>query len=168
MGIPIARPRARAARTSADRAEGARVHGPRRRAAAARARRSTSCSSAAAPTRGISDLRAAAACSRGRKVAGGVRALVVPGSQQVKQQARGRRARPRLPRGGRRVARGRLLDVHRHERRSARARPVRGQHQQPQLRGPAGHGRAHVPGQPLTGGRGGGDTGRITDARELL
>ena len=35
----------------------------------------------------ISDLRAAASVMRGRKVAAGVRALVVPGSQQVKQQA---------------------------------------------------------------------------------
>jgi 3-isopropylmalate/(R)-2-methylmalate dehydratase large subunit len=36
----------------------------------------------------ISDLRAAAAVARGRKVAKGVRALVVPGSQRVAAQAR--------------------------------------------------------------------------------
>ncbi|NTV04853.1 3-isopropylmalate dehydratase large subunit, partial [bacterium] len=35
----------------------------------------------------ISDLRAAASVMRGRKVAAGMRVLVVPGSQQVKQQA---------------------------------------------------------------------------------
>jgi len=35
----------------------------------------------------LSDLREAARVLRGRRVAGGVRALVVPGSQQVKQQA---------------------------------------------------------------------------------
>jgi 3-isopropylmalate/(R)-2-methylmalate dehydratase large subunit len=35
----------------------------------------------------ISDLRAAADVFRGRKVAGGVRAMVVPGSQRVKKQA---------------------------------------------------------------------------------
>jgi 3-isopropylmalate/(R)-2-methylmalate dehydratase large subunit len=35
----------------------------------------------------IEDLRAAAAVVRGRKVAGTVRAMVVPGSQQVKVQA---------------------------------------------------------------------------------
>jgi 3-isopropylmalate/(R)-2-methylmalate dehydratase large subunit len=35
----------------------------------------------------ISDLRAAAEVFRGRKVAGGVRAMVVPGSQRVKKQA---------------------------------------------------------------------------------
>ncbi len=40
----------------------------------------------------ISDLEAAAAILRGRKVARGVRALVVPGSQQIK--LRSRTARP--------------------------------------------------------------------------
>ncbi len=35
----------------------------------------------------MSDLRAAAEIVRGRKVAGGVRAMVVPGSQQVKAEA---------------------------------------------------------------------------------
>jgi 3-isopropylmalate/(R)-2-methylmalate dehydratase large subunit len=37
----------------------------------------------------LSDLRAAAAILRGRRVASGVRMLVVPGSQQVKRQAEG-------------------------------------------------------------------------------
>ncbi|NIR58779.1 MAG: 3-isopropylmalate dehydratase large subunit, partial [Gammaproteobacteria bacterium] len=35
----------------------------------------------------ISDLRAAAEIARGRSVAPGVKALVVPGSQQVRRQA---------------------------------------------------------------------------------
>ncbi len=70
----------------------------------------------------LSDLRAAATVFKGRKVADGVRALVVPGSQRIKKAGRGRGAGPRLHRGGRRVARGRLLDVHRDERRSARSR----------------------------------------------
>ena len=78
------------------------------------------------------------ACFAGRKVAAGVRALVVPGLAAGQEAGGGRGPGPRLPRGGRRVARGRLLDVHRHERRPARARAVRGEHQQPQLRGPPG------------------------------
>ena len=46
-----------------------------------------SCSSAAAPTRDLSDLEQAANVLRGRRVADGVRMLVVPGSQQVKKAA---------------------------------------------------------------------------------
>src|SRR5262249_37396370 len=60
------------------------------------------------------------------------------------------------PRGGGRMARGRLLDVPGHERRPAPAGPVRGQHEQPQLRGTAGGRGTHLPGQPADGrGRGG-------------
>jgi 3-isopropylmalate/(R)-2-methylmalate dehydratase large subunit len=63
-------------------------------------------------------------------------------------EARGRAggAARRVPRGGRGLARGRLLDVHRHERRSAHAGPVRGEHVEPELRGPPGQGRPDVPG----------------------
>ena len=43
--------------------------------------------SAAAPTGGIIDLRAAAGLMKGRKVADGMRVLIVPGSQAVKKQA---------------------------------------------------------------------------------
>ena len=50
-----------------------------------------------------------------------------------------------LPGRRRRVARVRLLDVHRDERRPAVARPVRDQHVEPQLRGPPGQGRPDVP-----------------------
>ncbi len=52
----------------------------------------------------ISDLELAAKVFRGRKVAPGVRALVVPGSQQVKREAEAARARPGIPRCGRRMA----------------------------------------------------------------
>jgi 3-isopropylmalate/(R)-2-methylmalate dehydratase large subunit len=47
-------------------------------------------------------------------------------------------ARPDFPRGGGGVARAGLLDVHCHERRSASAGTVRGQHQQSELRGTTG------------------------------
>src|SRR5262249_6456140 len=81
----------------------------------------------------------------------------------------------RLPRSRRRVARGRMFDVYRDERRPTRARPVRRQHQQPQLRGPAGQGRPHVPGQPAYG-RGDGADGEdygcenvaLDEAQELM
>ncbi len=70
-------------------------------------------------------------------------------------EARGRARGPvrHLQGGRRRVARGRLLDVHRHERRPAPARAVRGQHQQPQLRGSPGQGRPDVPGLAPDRGR---------------
>ena len=55
----------------------------------------------------IEDIRAAADVARGRKVAAGVRALVVPGSGIVKQQAEAGGPRPRPHRGRLRVARGR-------------------------------------------------------------
>ena len=45
--------------------------------------------------------------------------MVVPGSQEVKRQAEAEGLDRDLPRRRRRVARGRLLDVHRHERRPA-------------------------------------------------
>ena len=59
--------------------------------------------------------------SRGRKVAAGVRAMVVPGSGLVKRAGRGRGARPDLPRRRLRVARAGLLDVPGHEPRQAAA-----------------------------------------------
>ena len=66
------------------------------------------------------------------------------------RQARRRSRRPRqgIPRRRRRVARERLLDVPRHERRPRAGRPLFHQHQQPQFRRPPGHGRAHVARQP--------------------
>ena len=67
----------------------------------------------------ISDLRLAASVLKGRHVADGLRVMVVPGSP-AGEGAGGERGPARdLPGGRRRVARGRLLDVHRHERRPA-------------------------------------------------
>ena len=59
----------------------------------------------------IEDLREAAAVVDGRKVAGSVRAMVVPGSQQVKAAAEAEGLRRGLPRRRLRMARGGLLDV---------------------------------------------------------
>ena len=63
----------------------------------------------------LSDLRDAAAVLRGRKVANGVRVLVVPGSQAVKKQAEAEGLNENLPASRRRVARARMLHVHRDE-----------------------------------------------------
>ena len=100
----------------------------------------------------ISDLRAAAALLKGRKVSPNVRVMVVPGSQQVKAQARGRGSRPGVPRCRGRLPRSRLLDVHRDEWRSVAARRVQRLHQQSQLRRTARQGRAHVPGESVDRG----------------
>jgi 3-isopropylmalate/(R)-2-methylmalate dehydratase large subunit len=99
----------------------------------------------------LADLRQAATLMRGRRVAGGLRMLVVPGSEGVRRAGRGRRAGPYLQGGRGRVALRRLLHVPGHERRRTRAGPVRGQHQQSQLRGPPGPRREDVPGQPADG-----------------
>ena len=113
------------------------------------ASRSTSCSSAAAPTGGSEDLQAAAQMLKGRKVAPGVRLLIVPGSQEVKRDAEAAGLRRHIQGGRRRLARVRLLDVPGDERRHGRRRPVFGQHQQPQFRRPAGRRRAHPAGEPV-------------------
>ena len=105
---------------------------------------SRSCSSAAAPTRACPICEPPRACCAAARSHSGVRMLVVPGSQQVKREAEARGLDKVFTRRRRRMARVRLLDVHRHERRHRRAGPVRGEHQQPQLRRPPGQGRAHV------------------------
>ena len=109
------------------------------------ARRSTSSSSARARTAGSATCGSRPTVLKDRKVADGVRVMIVPGLRRG--EARGRAGGPPrgLPGGRRRVARGRLLDVHRDERRPAVARPVRDQHVEPQLRGPPGQGRPDVP-----------------------
>ena len=96
----------------------------------------------------LSDLEQAARVLRGRKVASGVRMLVVPGSQQVKRQAEAEASTQVVHGRRRRVARVRLLDVHRHERRHRGQGPVRREHEQPQLRRPPGPRRAHVAREP--------------------
>ena len=70
----------------------------------------------------IEDLRAAAAIVEGRKVADGVRMLVVPGSVRVRAAGRGRGPGRGLQRGRRRMAARGLLDVPGHEPGPARAR----------------------------------------------
>ena len=93
----------------------------------------------------IEDLRAAAEVIKGRQVADGHpaarRARLGPGAPA----GRGRGPRRRLQGGRCRVARRRLLDVPGHEPRPARAGGAQRVDVQPQLRGPAGQGRAHAP-----------------------
>ena len=103
----------------------------------------------------IGDLRAAAEVVRGRRVADGVDAMVVPGSEQVKRPGRGRGARRGVPRRGLRVAHRGLLDVPGDEPRHPRARRALRLDLEPQLRGPPGPRRPHAPRQPGDG-RGGG------------
>ena len=95
----------------------------------------------------IEDLRAAAGIVAGRKVSAGVRALVVPGSAQVKRQAEEEGLDRVFKTGGPRVARCRLLDVPRHESGHPRSRRALRLDLEPQLRGPAGPWREDAPRQ---------------------
>ena len=142
----------------------ARVHGPRRPASRSPATRSTSCSSAAAPTAGSATCGSPRSVLKDRHAADGVRLMIVPGLAAGEGAGRARGPPRDLPRRRRRVARGRLLDVHRDERRPAEPRPVRGEHLEPQLRGPPGQGRPDVPRQPADRGRLG-DRGRSSRTR---
>ena len=72
----------------------------------------------------ISDLRSAASLLKGRKVNPHVRVMVVPGLAAGEAPGRSRGTAGDLPRGGLRLARARLLHVHRHERRSIAARRI--------------------------------------------
>ena len=117
----------------------------------------------------ISDLRAGGQrASRAARSRPGVRVLVVPGSQQVKR-------RPR-PRGSTEIFRdagaewreaGCSMCIAMNGDQLA-ARPVRGQHQQPQLRRPPGQGRPHLPGQPAHRGRGRASPARSPTCATLL
>ena len=101
----------------------------------------------------IEDIRAAAAVARGR-TRGPRRARHGRPRQRHREAAgRGRGPRPHLPGRRLRVARGRVQHVPRHEPGQAHARPALRQHQQPQLRGPAGPRRAHPPAVPRHGRR---------------
>ena len=89
---PIDRPCSRSGRCSTRRARHAdpphaRLHGPRARPADRRGRASTGCSSARAPTAASRTCAPPPPSPRGRKVADHVRAMVVPGSGLVKEQA---------------------------------------------------------------------------------
>ena len=115
----------------------------------------------------IEDLRAAAQVVAGRKVADGVRAMVRAGlgaGQARRPRTRGS-TRSSCDAGfewrepGCSMCLGMNPDV------LAAGRAVR-LDVEPQLRGPAGSGRAHAPGEPRDGGRGG-DRGHFADVREL-
>ena len=159
MGIPITAPRPgpRRAGRCAQRdslREGAGVHGPRARQAAARAARSTSCSSAAAPTRASPTCASRGRVLKGRKVADGVRVLVVPGLERGEAPGRGRGPGPTCSAtpapSGARPGCSMCIAMN-----GDQLSP--GQYavstQQPQLRRPAGQGRPHVPRQPADRGR---------------
>ena len=103
----------------------------------------------------IEDLRAVAKVVEGRKVSESVRAMIVPGSGLVKAQAEAEGPRQDLQGRRLRVARARLLDVPRHEPRSAcPARALR-LDLQPQFRGAPGPARPHPSGLAANGGGGG-------------
>ena len=99
----------------------------------------------------IEDLRAAAQVARRpqRRDPGAGRAGLGPGEGA----GRGRRARRDLHARRLRMARGRLLDVRRHERRPGGAGRALRLDLEPQLRRPPGQGRAHAPDEPRDGGR---------------
>ena len=87
----------------------------------------------------IEDLRAAAQVVKGKRVASNIKlAMVVPGLGARENAGRAGRPRQGVHRSRVRVARTGLLDVPRHERRSAFARRALRVHVEPQLRRPAG------------------------------
>ena len=102
----------------------------------------------------LPDLRAAAEVVRGRRVAAGVRAMVVPGSMQVKAEAEAEGLDEVFRAAGfewRDAGCSMCLAMNDDVLRRGRALRL---DQQPQLRGPAGQGRPHPPRQPADGGRG--------------
>ena len=105
----------------------------------------------------IEDLREVAKILKGRKVAEGVRMMIVPGSGLVREQAEEEGLAEIFKEAGRRLAARRLFDVPGDEPRPARAGGALRLDLEPQLRGPAGLQGPHPPGQPRHGRRGGGD-----------
>ena len=101
----------------------------------------------------IEDLRAAAAVVEGRTVAPGVRALVVPGSGLVREQAEREGPRRHVPESRLRMAPGGVFALRRDERRRARAGTALRLDVQPQLRGAARARRPHSPPRPGDGRR---------------
>ena len=119
-----------------------RVHGPRARHPHGRPPPRAGCSSARAPTAGSPTFGIAAGYVKGRRVADGVHAMVVPGSGLVKRDGGSGRHRPDLPRGRFRVAGARLLDVRRDEQRPPFPRGAVRLDEQPELRRAARDGAA--------------------------
>ena len=113
----------------------------------------TTCSSAAAPMAGFRTCAMPRACCAVTSSPQGVKMLVVPGSQAVKRAAEAEGLDKVFLARRRRVARERLLDVPRHERRPGALGALLHQHQQPQLRRPPGPGCAHPARQPRNRGR---------------
>ncbi len=95
----------------------------------------------------IEDLRAVAQVAEGRTVTV-PRAMIVPGSFAVKDQAIAEGLDKIFVEAGFDWREPGLLDVPGHEPRQARPRGTLRQHLEPQLRGPPGPGRTHPPGLP--------------------
>ena len=99
----------------------------------------------------LEDLRQAARYVQGKQVSPHVRAMVVPGSTQVRRMAEEEGNCRHLPGGGFSVARGGMQYVYCHEWRSALGGRAVCLHEQSQLRGTAGPGWTHAPGQSCHG-----------------
>ena len=143
----------RHARRDMERALG--IHGASARARGWTRSRSIAPSSARAPTAASRTCATPRACCAGASVADGVRAMVVPGSTAVHDQAEAEGLAPRVPRRRIRMAAVGMLDVRGDERRSPAARRALRVVDQPQLRGTPGRGRAHASDEPGDGRRGG-------------
>ncbi len=99
----------------------------------------------------IEDLRAAARVFQGRKTAPGVRTLVVPGSEEVRHQAEAEGLdRVFAEAGAEWRQSGCSMCLGMNPDKLTPGQRIR-QHEQPELRGPAGTGRAYPPAQPRHG-----------------
>ena len=114
----------------------------------------------------IEDLRAAAAIAKGRQVAAGVRALVVPGSGLVKHQAEEEGLdRIFLEAGFEWREPGCSMCMSMNADKATARRALR-LDLEPQFRGPAGQGRPHPPVSPAMAAAAA-VTGRLTDVRQM-
>ena len=159
MVVPITGARALTSADDRVHAKALALHGPAGRREAARQ---------TDPGRVHRQLHERAACPisqlaaqvlKGRKVAPRRSRAGRPGFAAGQARSRSRGLGEDLHRCRRRVARVGLLDVHRHERRPGRARPIRCQHEQSQFRRPARQRRTHVAGES-------GDCCRRSDHRQ--